>query len=396
MGGAARLAAVVPVVLVGPIAGVYVDRWDFRRTMLVNDLIRAALIGALVVLPLLPGGTLPVAAQLSIVYAVVLLASAAAQFFNPARFAIIGDIMSPDDRPKASSIGQATGAVAAIVGPPIAAPLLFTAGVHWALAINAVSFLVSFVAVRSVRVPAELTQAGAQDGHNVWREFTGGISFFARSRVLMAVLVSAMLVMFGAGSVNALDVFFVTTNLGAEPELYGLLGLAFGVGSIAGALVAGAVAGKLGLSRTYWLAMLLGGVLFGAYARTTSLPVGVAVLALAAVPLTALNTVVAPIILKVTPREYLGRVISALQTAIQLCTMLSIAIAAWLASTVLRGLNATVAGVHFGTYDTIFVAAGVMIVVGALYAMAAMRGVDAAPAGDAAPAPEPARATPGI
>src|SRR5262245_29685487 len=81
------IAVLAPVLLIGPFAGVFVDRWDRRRTMLRADLARAGLVGSLVVLVLLPAGTVPVSGQLAVGYAVVALASVAAQFFNPARFA---------------------------------------------------------------------------------------------------------------------------------------------------------------------------------------------------------------------------------------------------------------------------------------------------------------------
>jgi len=375
--GAAFVVAIVPIVLIGPIAGVFVDRWDFKRTMLVNDLVRAAVAGALVAVPLLPDGALPVAAQLTIVYAAVFLVSASSQFFTPARFAILGDVMDPADRARASSIGQGTGAIASIIGPPLAAPLLFTAGVEWALAINAVSFLLSFVAIRSVQVPEGLTRPAPAGRSNAWREFVGGLQFFGRSRVLVTVAIAAMITLFGAGSINALDVFFVTTNLGVDPKLYGLFGTGFGVGSIVGAIVAGLIANRLGLTRTYWVTMLVAGVLTVGYARATNFGGGLLLLTLAAVPIAALNSVVGPIILRVTPREYLGRVISAFQTAVKLCTMLSIGIAGWLASSVLRGLDTTVGGVHLRTYDTIFAVAGLLTVGGAIFAMVMLRGADA-------------------
>jgi len=44
--------------------------------------------------------------------------------------------------------------LAAIVGPPLAAPLLFVIGVQWSLIVNAVSFVVSFVMILGIRVPA--------------------------------------------------------------------------------------------------------------------------------------------------------------------------------------------------------------------------------------------------
>src|SRR3954449_1963028 len=49
-------AVVIPTLLVGPLAGVFVDRWDNRRTMLVSDALRMVLIGGLAIMPVLPDG----------------------------------------------------------------------------------------------------------------------------------------------------------------------------------------------------------------------------------------------------------------------------------------------------------------------------------------------------
>src|SRR6266508_4499544 len=186
--------------------------------------------------------------------------------------------------------------------------------------------------ILGIRVPALAGgPAPALDARpGVWRELVVGLRFVGRSRVLMAVLVSGCGAVFGANAINVLDVFFVSGNL----------------------------------------------------------PVALVVMFAVGVPLAALNSIAGPIILKVTPRELLGRVISVLNPALQLAGILSIAIASYLASTVLRGLDARIAGVHFGRIDTIFFAGGVMIVASAVYAYVALRGMDA----PRQPTPEPQQA----
>ncbi|MER6329312.1 MFS transporter [Streptomyces sp. NPDC001034] len=74
------LAVAVPLatLLLGPPAGVFVDRWDRRRVMMGADLVRAALTGALTAVSFLPDGTLPEGAVLTAVYATVFLATGAA------------------------------------------------------------------------------------------------------------------------------------------------------------------------------------------------------------------------------------------------------------------------------------------------------------------------------
>lgn len=81
------IAAALPTLLIGPIAGVFTDHWDKRKTMLRMDALRAVLIVLLLValpLPFLPGGLFPVAVQLGMIYGVVMLTSTCSQFFSPA------------------------------------------------------------------------------------------------------------------------------------------------------------------------------------------------------------------------------------------------------------------------------------------------------------------------
>ncbi|XXZ47659.1 MFS transporter [Streptomyces cavourensis] len=142
------------VLVVGPIAGVFVDRWDKRRIMLGTEVLRGVLVALLTAVAFLPTDALPAGVWLALVYGTVLVLHAAARFFAPARFTIIADLMKGDaDRARAAGITQATSQTALILGPPLAAPLFFALGVQWALLFNALSYLVSYLAIRSVRIP---------------------------------------------------------------------------------------------------------------------------------------------------------------------------------------------------------------------------------------------------
>src|SRR5262249_27750092 len=99
------LAQSLPMLLVRPLAGVFVDRWDARRTMLWMDALRAVLVAALLVPLVLPAGPI---SQLLAVYAVVLLVSACGQFFNPALMALINDLVPEGDLPRASGLSETT------------------------------------------------------------------------------------------------------------------------------------------------------------------------------------------------------------------------------------------------------------------------------------------------
>lgn len=215
------IAAAIPIVIVGPIAGVFVDRWNRRRTMMIADLLRAGLIGVLVVVAIMRP-VLPIWATLTAVYVVVAATAAAAQFFNPSRFATIAAVVAEQDRPKAFGLTSASSNAAAILGPPLAAPLLFSMSPVWALTVNMVSFLISFTLIRST-VIAPQQDSAATEAKGFRAEFIDGVRFVSASPILRLILVTVFIYMFGVGAVNALQIFFVGENLKVDPSCLGVL-----------------------------------------------------------------------------------------------------------------------------------------------------------------------------
>ena len=370
----ALIATAAPVLVVGPLAGVFVDRWDRRRTMLVADAARFVLVSSLLVLPMLRH-QLPVGAQLAILYAVLAACSCFAEFFNPSRLAVVGAIVPPEQQPQASSLLSAASSLAQVIGPPIAAPLLFTLGVQWALIFNAASFLFSFICIRAISVP--LTPASdAPPREGFVAEFRTGLKFFAGNRVLLALGVGLVLSMLGLGAVNSLAAFFIPHNLHVQASWLGTIAGAVGAGFVGGALMVGRVARRVHPTRLFWLSLLGCGITLIGLSRTTSLIPAIVFAALLGVAAGVLNAAFSPIILEVTPSRLLGRVSAVLSPLQQLASIVSMVLAGLLASTVLRGFSAKFIGLSFGPYDTVFAAGGVLLLLAGLATIAPLSKAD--------------------
>jgi MFS family permease len=367
----ALIATAGPVLVVGPLAGVFVDRWNRRRIMLTADAARFVLILCLLLVPVLRQA-IGVGGQLAFVYSVLAVCSCFGGFFDPSRLAVMGEIVPPRDQPKASGQLTAAFSLAQIIGPPIAAPLLFTVGVQWALILNAASFAVSFACVRAIALPPEpADETPAPDGFVA--EFRAGIKFFAGSRILIALALGIVLAMLGNGAVNSLAVFFIPANLHLSASWIGAIIGSVGAGAIAGALLTGRLATHVKPPQLFWLSLIGCGVALIGFSRATGLAVALIFAVLLGVAVGVLNAVVSPILLSVAPARMLGRVSAVLSPLQQLASIVSMALAGALASTVLRGFHADVAGVTFGPYDTVFLAGGVLFVLGGLAAIAPMR-----------------------
>ncbi len=380
------VAAGAPALVVGPFAGVFVDRWDRRRTMLTADAARAVLVAALIPLSFASvSAHLTRAAQLGIVYAVVAAASCFSQFFGPSKFAMLGVIVPEADVPKASGLLMSATYTASIVGPPLAAPLLFTAGVRWALIINSVSFAVSFVTIWLIHLgpahqpaaeslaagspePAPQPQPAGQSG-GFWREFVAGLRFFAASPVLVAVVVGLSVTAAGAAAINVVNVFFLQVNLHSSASLYGTFGMAEGVGGVLGTLLAAWVIARLHAGKAFCAGLILAGVALIGYSRSSELVAALALLAATGTMLGVVNTAISPLLLGATPQHMIGRVTSVITPVAYLAVIGATAAAGALTSTVMRGFQLTVAGIHLGPYDTVIGVGGLLFAVAGLAAL---------------------------
>ncbi|GGS44146.1 MFS transporter [Actinokineospora fastidiosa] len=367
--GGIQLSVGAAVLVFGPLAGVFVDRWDPLRTMLGTEVVRGGLVALLTAVSLLPRDALPVWAWLALLYVVVFGLTATGQFFAPARFATIRETVPGEaDRARAAGIAQATAATVTIAGPPLAAPLMFGIGFQWALVLNAVSYAVSYAAIRSVRHEVVVDRAARAARPGLRAEFAAGLKVFAGSPFLVALLAIAVIGQLGVGAVNTLNLFFLTGNLGSPAGLYGFLGATLGIGGIVGALCAGRVVQWIGARTTTWVGLIIGGVLLFVYSRQTGFAFGVVALFATILPITILNTAMSPLLLAAAPQEYTGRVFAVFYPVTRLASVVAATAAGWFASVVPVDFSASVAGVRFGQIDTVFAVSAVLLVLAGLYA----------------------------
>ncbi|GCE24203.1 MFS transporter [Dictyobacter kobayashii] len=383
------IAVALPSLFFGPLAGVFVDRWNKRQTMLWMDLLRMLLIVVLILvsgtswLPWRP----PMAVQLGAIYVTVFLSSICSQFFTPARAALIGDIVEKQQLGRASGLAQVSQSIAMIMGPPLAAPVLFGFGVQWALLFNALTFLLSFLCVLRVQAPPAASSSGSGKAPNFRREFIEGISYAFGNRVLQVLFVTIIVASLGTGAVNALMVFFVAQNLHISLPYVGLLDGFFGGGVIFGALLISFLSSKFKITRIFTSAILGFGVLFFLLARTTNLWIALVIMLCLGVAQAAVNVTFVPLALGAVPRELVGRVLGTLNPVGTLASLVSVSLSGYLASNLFKGIHGTFLGFIIGPIDTIFTLAALLIFVSGCYALFRLSPSDVAPTASAEPAP---------
>jgi MFS family permease len=323
------IAQYLPVFLLGPIAGVFVDRWNRRRTMVVSDVTRAIL----ALLPLV----VPIFLRLPSIYTSVFLISAFSRFFMPARAGILQVIVPDEQQPQAASISQATFALSFIIGPAIASPLYFAVGPIVACIINAVSFLISALSVRAIRASKEALhpylKVDAQNSSGgvkaVVRELFAGLRFVVQTRVLLIVMILILIAMLGGGALNALDIIFVSQRLHVSTGLYGPLVAVGGLGTLLGAIGAGFLSKKVMPRHILAGSVFLLGLGLVIYAFQTQYIPAIIVMFITGIPQGGIDVGFTPMLLGTTPRSLIGRVQSVIETAMFGISLISIALAGY-------------------------------------------------------------------
>lgn len=381
------LAATLPQIVVGPIAGVFVDRWDKRKTMVTM----AVLQGVFAVLLVLPAASfslpfighvqLPLFWRLGVVFIDVALLATFAQFFIPAQLAIIKDIVPQERQDQALEMYQGIQGLAVIIGPPVAAALVFGVGVVWALVLNALSFVVVFFASFAIKAPPSARSLATGESGHFTREFLDGLGYVTSHVALRTILVAEVLTWLGFGALQSLGYFFITGNLHASASAYGLLGADFGVGAVVGAVLVTILGKRIGLARLLWMALVASGLFVIVMSHLTSLYPALIAAFLFGVSTTAVIVTAGPLTLDNIAREFVGRVTAVINPLGRLAALLSVALAGSLVSTVLHGLRARVLGISFGPVDSVFTGLGLLAVIGGIYTRVSLRGMIAKQSG---------------
>ena len=327
---------VIPVFLIGPIAGVYVDRWDRRRTMYACDLLRAVLI---LIIPLI----LPFIKNLMPVYLLIFIVFALSRFFVPAKLSIIPEIVETNDLLLANSLINITGMIATIMGFGVSGLLVEWLGAESGFYLDALSFLVSasliFLITEKHAASMDLRKMGREIVEvikkSVIQEIKDGALYFINNKDIRAVSGIIFTLSSAAGAVYVVMIVFIQKALHSATKDLGLLVMFIGIGLFLGSLIYGRFGSRVSRYRIIFVSLILNGII---------LLVFVTVLYhyphfwSAAILSLAMGFIVSPILIasnniiqNVSANNMLGKVFSSIEMVIHLGFLLFMLIAGILA-----------------------------------------------------------------
>jgi MFS family permease len=240
--GLSVISSALPMLVLGPVAGVFVDRWDRKRTMIVSDILRALLV-LLCLFVRTPD-------QVWIYYVVGFLMSSVSRLIFPAQNATLPLIIPDrDDLLAANGLMQIVQTLGLLIGPAIAGFSIALWGEQAAFLVDSATFLISAAAIMTMTVPhttvgRQTTAAAGGELAAVWAELREGVSYLFGNRTMVGVLLCLSVVQLGIGAINVIWVPFMQRTFNMGPEGLGAVDMAQGLGMALGAVALGFVAAR--------------------------------------------------------------------------------------------------------------------------------------------------------
>jgi MFS transporter, DHA3 family, macrolide efflux protein len=236
------LASLIPAMALGPVAGVFADRWHPRRVMVTSDGLRAALV-------LLLACASRVSHGFAYICAICFAIGSVSVFFVPAQAVAIPLLVNREQLLAASALMQQTLQVARIASPAVAGALVTHFGENACYAADAASFVFSAAMLATLRCEPSGTRhvsvadAKSKNGlASVAREFREGAGYIFANPELSFATISMAAGTFAAGCFSALAAIYVRDVLQAGTVVYGAIGSLAALGTLAGSFAIGRVA----------------------------------------------------------------------------------------------------------------------------------------------------------
>ncbi len=312
------VAEIVPILILGPVAGVIIDRFDRKAVLVGADLFRAVLVLSLI----WPQG-------LWHAYFVAAGLAAGNTFFNPTLQAVLPAITTDQQRLAANSVAWSTGRLVQIIAAAVAGGLIGFIGTGPAFAVNATSFAISAALIATIMVPSHAGQLGAGTKRGLvdyYAEAREGLRFALRDRFVSSLLLVQSLASFAVGATGAMLVVLSERQLLLPPEGFAWLIGAIGAGALIGPLIPNTLARDYRDARWLFIPYVVRGVADVLIAVFVPFPIALALLFVYGLCTSTGMVVFSSTVQGAVPDRVRGRVFTLLDVSWSAMRLLSLAL----------------------------------------------------------------------
>lgn len=334
---------IIPVFIVGPIAGVYIDRWDRRTTLFICDFIRGTLVlFAAYYLIRLP--------DIWPMYVVVFIIFSLSRFYVPAKMSFIPEMVHEDDLHIANSLSTTTGMIALVLGALLGGLIVEYGGSSGGFCWGAGGYFVSGGLIFSIanlrrKLPDKSqiiagTREMIRSQKSVWHEILDGISYI-RQKPQIGFIFWMMAILFAAaGAIYVVIIVFIQHAFHTFTKDLGFLAVPLGIGLFLGSLAYGRWGTRFAAHQVIFWSLIFGGGMVIAFAsavqsthnRFVALGLSLVLGFVVGPVMIAANTVIN----KVCAMEMSGKVFTALEFVIHLAFLAAMLVSSLLSERIDR------------------------------------------------------------
>ena len=311
------VAELVPGIVLGSFAGVWVDRWELRRLLVVANLLQALTV-ALLLLADLPG-------NLALVYVVAAGQSSLAAFSQPAESALLPRLVEPGELVAINALNVLNNRLGRLAGLPLGSIVYAAGGLPVVVMVDVATFLVAAALLAGVRRQARIEADPTPGGFlGEWR---AGLRIVRDDRSIAVLFVVFGLMTFGGTMFDPLTAAWVRDVLGGDAATYALLTTAAAVSGTVGALLAGVYGDRVPPHVLTGWASVAAGVLLLVRFNVPVLGVALGISLVQGAVAVASSVGVEALAQQRVPAAYRGRVFGSLQATIWLLSLLGAVVA---------------------------------------------------------------------
>ncbi|MFJ2030723.1 MFS transporter [Streptosporangium sp. NPDC087985] len=247
-------AALLPHLVLGLPAGVWVDRMPYRRILVLADLAQTLLLGSV-----------PVAAVLGLLqiwhlYAVMVLAGICSLFETVTAQSFTPVLVPREQLLPANSALMLSNATVTTTGSALGGVLVSLLTAPIAIAVDAVSFLLAGLCKARIRTPGPAVVSTERHQRHLWADILDGVRAVFAHRIIRATTLAATLGALGGQIQNVVLVLYLVKDLNLSPALIGVVIAIGGVAGILGALVVAQISQRIGPGRSFITGMFLAAI----------------------------------------------------------------------------------------------------------------------------------------
>lgn len=241
--GIVGFAQQIPNFLLTPFAGVFVDRWNRHRTLVITQVL--AMIQSLALAFLALTGTI----QVWQIMALSVFQGFINAFDMPTRQAFVVEIVEKKENlGNAIALNSSAFSGARLIGPAIAGFVIASLGTGACFLIDGISYIAVIAGLLAMRLPARSLKLHTEKDH-IWQKLTEGFAYAFGFPPICSLLLLIALVSFMGMPYTVLAPIFATEVLRGGPETLGFLMAASGLGALIGAIYLSSRQTVLGLGK---------------------------------------------------------------------------------------------------------------------------------------------------